>query len=118
MSKTKRELREALSKIVGLKWTSYSDAHLSLNQYPDGDLALSYSQMYNTPPKPDLKLGMALLELFGAEDVKLDYGTISEQGCKTCDYGSNYGWDLLIVKPTKNKDISINWSSRDKHYQD
>lgn len=66
------------------------------------DYDLTYTRMYSLPEMPSIKEGVALLELFDAEDIKLTYEGINRPGCETCDYSSEYGWIIKIVKP-KNK---------------
>ncbi len=37
-----------------------------------------------------------LIELFDAENILFD--TFSESGCESCDWGSEYGFNITIIK--------------------
>ncbi len=66
--------------------------------YPDGSLEISVSAMYEAPGR-DLKTVIALGEYLGTMNIN-EGGSIQHRGCDTCDYGSQYGF-TLIVNPEK-----------------
>lgn len=56
---------------------------------------LTLSSMYD-PPGLSLKHLIALAEFFGTQNIRDE--RFSYGGCETCDYGSDYGF-TLIIKP-------------------
>ena len=69
-----------------------------------GNLLINYTSEYESPSEPTLEQRQVLIKLFGATDVRLGY-EVNSPGCETCDYGSEYGWKLLVVKPTKHLEL-------------
>lgn len=64
-------------------------------------IAIYDSQMYECPELQFHTL-VELSELFGSEEITTDMDYIVRRGCETCDYGSDYGYELIIANPTKN----------------
>jgi len=62
--------------------------------------SFEYAEMYSPPP-----LSYALLrgwvEFFGTEKIDTS-DNISSGGCETCDYGSRYGFNIVIEGATTN----------------
>lgn len=64
-----------------------------------GRFQFRYSQMYEAPSLGYKEL-RALAEHFGTE--KIDTDTFSRGGCETCDWGSEYGFEIIVEDATKN----------------
>lgn len=75
-----------------------------------GDIEIRYGQMYETPSIEFVSASVKLKEFYGASDVRLDGYSFS--GCKTCDWGSDYGHEILVIGPTKNIEAVGDWSTR------
>ena len=84
----------------------YNHVNIVVSEFYDktykDDLHLKYSQMYNTPDLSFEKL-KKIQELFDCKDIRQNSFNIP--GCDTCDYGSDHGFEIRIVKPRKNKDM-------------
>lgn len=59
-----------------------------------------WAEMYD-PPNLSYKILRDLVEFFGTEEIDTS-DTISQGGCETCDYGSKYGFNIVIERATKN----------------
>jgi hypothetical protein len=72
-----------------------------------GALRFRVTRMYDWDPIPALTLDkrLALSEFFDTMNVEHD-GEVSEGGCETCDYGSEYGFEVL-VRPGASYDPAI-----------
>jgi hypothetical protein len=70
-------------------------------EYKNKELKIEYSKEYSCPDLQfsDLK---ALSEYFGTDKIYTDMDWINEKGCETCDYGSRYGYQIIISDLTKN----------------
>lgn len=67
-------------------------------EHNDGDyVCFKVSRMYDSPGLTFEQL-KTLAEFFGTEKIN-DDDRISESGCESCDYGSEYGF-RLTVRPT------------------
>lgn len=76
----------------------YSHTHLKITKVGN-EYTVTYGAMYERP-KISLDNLIKLAELFGTTEIEDDaygYG-----GCETCDWGSDYGTELIIRNPTKN----------------
>lgn len=87
-------LKEELEKLLGKK--AVYEYNIKYNT-----IKIYNSSMYECPQVQFNEL-KSLSELFGSEDIHTDMDYLVEKGCETCDYGSNYGYELSIVNPTKN----------------
>ena len=65
-----------------------------------GKFWFEWTKMY-TPPDLSYKILRSFVEFFGTEEIDTD-NPISNSGCETCNYGSSYGFDLVIHNATKN----------------
>lgn len=63
-----------------------------------GEIRLTLSSMYR-PPGLGLAKLMRLAEFFGTTNID-DADHFQNAGCETCDYGSSYGF-TLVIKPEK-----------------
>jgi len=59
---------------------------------------ITYGNMYSSPSLGLEKL-MKLSELFGT--VKIDVDDYAQEGCESCDYGSDYGHKISIEEAVK-----------------
>jgi hypothetical protein len=59
-----------------------------------------YCEQYS-PPDLSYKLLRSWVEHFGTEQIDTS-DHISQKGCETCDYGSRYGFRIIIEGATKN----------------
>jgi hypothetical protein len=73
---------------------------LKLSGKADG-FVIRYGDMYTRPVLP-LKTLLALVDLFGTENIRTD--AYDKAGCETCDNGSDYGHEIYVVGATKNTD--------------
>lgn len=68
----------------------------------DGSFVIEWVAMYDAPAVSDTFEAMQRLsELFGTTKINIGSGR-RNGGCETCDYGSQYGTELTLMKPTKN----------------
>ena len=93
------ELAEVLNKLlVGDEGTAET---LRLKQYSDrrgNGFQITYGAMYDRP-ELNFDVLMKLSELFGTNKIDVDQYGIG--GCETCDYGSDYGHEIVVLEPTK-----------------
>lgn len=59
-----------------------------------------WAEMYS-PPSLSYKILRDLVEFFGTEEIDTS-DTISEDWCETCDFGSKYGFCVVIEHATRN----------------
>lgn len=62
------------------------------------EINISISNMYSAPTL-NFDTLLKLSEMFGTTSINVD--DFSNEGCETCDYGSEYGHNLQIMKATK-----------------
>lgn len=85
---TESQVRAKVSEL----WPDLKDETVEV-QIGDDYVRIKLYQMYEAP---GLKLShlMALCEFFGTKNI--DDERFSQNGCDTCDYGSRYGFDLVV----------------------
>lgn len=72
--------------------------HMQLRPMPDG-FEIEYGQMYGAPSLSFKEL-KAVSELFGTDDIDVD--NYRQEGCETCDWGSDYGHTIQVRGATQN----------------
>ena len=93
---------EAIEKIFAY------DHNANLSAHPcERGIRIEYGAMYERPDADIWKMAGELKQLYDADDVLVDEHSIS--GCESCDWGSDYGWDLVVVNPKANLDMIGNW---------
>jgi hypothetical protein len=71
---------------------------LSVEHRPDG-FTIRYGAMYKRPGWSTAML-FALADLFGTDAIVGDESDTG--GCESCDYGSDYGHEIVVTGATKN----------------
>ena len=89
---TFRSTPEIMDKIEAL-WPEADKRAVKRND--QGEVRVSISSMYEAPGLTFAQL-MALAEWFDTKDIADE--RFHSGGCETCDYGSDYGFEL-IIKP-------------------
>jgi hypothetical protein len=79
--------------------------------YSDNTITIYDSAMYECPEMTFRKLS-ELSELFGSEDIRTDMDYLVKEGCETCDYGSEYGYEVIIENPSKNMEEYKTFASK------
>jgi hypothetical protein len=75
----------------------YEAVEVEVTKRSDGSVAIRVEAMYEIPGLSFAKLA-ALAEFF--ETKNIDDERFHSRGCETCDYGSCYGFEL-VVRPDK-----------------
>lgn len=90
----KRTNEEILAKMEQM----WPEAKCRVQWNQDDSVSISAAKMYSAPQIAFAQL-MELAEFFGTKNIGAPehYGS---RGCETCDYGSSYKWDLLILPET------------------
>ena len=61
---------------------------------------IDMTAMYSPPVEMSFSNMKVISDYFGTENIDVD--NVSESGCETCDYGSNYGHEVQVYGATKN----------------
>jgi len=61
---------------------------------------IDFTEMYD-PPLLSYAVMAEIAEMFGTTEIDFD-DSIADGGCKTCDYGSRYGYEIEVYRATKN----------------
>ncbi len=89
-----------MSDNLKIPHVSEEDYDAKLTKRDDTSFTFQYATMYDCPP-----LSYAILrdwvEFFGTEEIDTS-DTIDNNGCETCDYGSKYGFNVIIANATRN----------------
>jgi hypothetical protein len=72
---------------------AWCDVKFEFSGADRAELTLTCYRMYDAPPLTAERL-MALCDLFGTRNIDVDRR--SEGGCESCDWGSQYGYELTI----------------------
>jgi len=80
-------------------------------RYNENSVLIYNSDMYDCP-QLQFKTLVKLSELFGSEDIRTDMDYLVQPGCETCDYGSEYGYEVIIGNPTKNMEEYKTFASK------
>ncbi len=98
MNKEAAELFEAIQSL-GIVEDWAGGVELVITSRPTG-LTIKIAAMYRSPKInfPSLK---KLSDIFGTDNIDVD--DFEHRGCETCDYGSSYGHDIVILDITKHK---------------
>lgn len=64
------------------------------------------NRMYNAPALSVAHI-MDMVNLFGTK--KIDINNYGSSGCETCDYGSQYGYNITVENPTRMIKELKNW---------
>lgn len=73
-------------------WRRESSVEVVANK--PGEVRIRIVDMYDPPPL-NLDILLSLAEFFGTKNID-DANRIDEPGCDTCDYGSEYGFELVV----------------------
>lgn len=108
------ELIEKIANILfdGISYTS--DSHLQINKISNTEYEIVFGMMYDKPEINFPKL-IELANIFGTNDINVNNYDV--MGCETCDWGSDYGYELQIKNVTKNieeleKIIGMNFNEK------
>ncbi len=91
----KRTKKEILAKVKSL-WDKDS-TEVSVIVSEEG-VHILLSSMYD-PPGLNIQNILVLTKFFGTTNIN-DEDHFSNQGCETCDYGSEYGFTLVVRAET------------------
>jgi hypothetical protein len=93
-------IEEITTKVEGLfNGERYPPHDLEVNVSKlDGEVRINVSAMYEAPGLDFAKLS-ALAEFFETKNIN-DDDRFGSGGCETCDYGSSYGFEL-VIRPDK-----------------
>lgn len=94
IKRTKLEIEEKLKELWPNK-SSYGAGNINKSVLinKDNSVTLSISGMYE-PPGLSFAILKSLSEFFGTDDIS--DSRFSYSGCETCDYGADYGFELII----------------------
>ena len=80
------------------------------NYYGKPSVRLTFGKMYE-PPEMGREEWQRVADYFGGSDVVRE--SFSKGGSdQSGDWGSNYGYDVYVLNPTKHADLSASWSDR------
>ena len=94
---TDEQIIEKVKEVWADEYSSYKKPNVKVAQKP-GEVHIRIWKMYEAPGL-NLPRLMALADFFGSKNINDDY-RFSHGGCETFDYGSAYGFEL-VVRPEK-----------------
>lgn len=97
----KIEDREDVEKALS---NMFNDDYYSFNieiSFKQDKISITLERQYERTWSLNSIRMFALSELFGTVDISVE-NEFAEPGCPTCDWGSSYGFDIVVRNPTKN----------------
>jgi hypothetical protein len=94
-----KDMLKLFLRVIGVRPEVYDEPEVRVERV-GGDLRVVYTQPYRAPVL-SLDHMQRLKDYYGATTVVVDR-EVNLEGCETCDYGSAYGHDIRIVRPTRN----------------
>jgi hypothetical protein len=76
------------------------DYDAKLHEIDDKSFSFDYATMYNCPPL-SYQILRDWVDFFGTEEIDTS-DTYDSDGCETCDFGSKYGYRIVIINATRN----------------
>lgn len=93
MKYTNEELIKIFTKLCPPQY-NWRETDVQIITNSPEQILVEISCMYESPDK-GFKILKRISEAFGTDNVDVLYD-INESGCKTCDYGSRYGYAIRV----------------------
>lgn len=92
---TEQEIKDKVYELLDPATSCFREAEVTVKQN-NTYISIKIGAMYSAPKPAGGIVGffMELSEFFGTK--KIDMGSFEHSGCETCDYGSEYGFELII----------------------
>lgn len=90
-------LKDDIAEALLYNLDNCDDERFVFSKIPNG-FRLEFGAMYSSPVTINFKTLTALSKIVGTDEINVD--EFHENGCKTCDYGSDYGHKIDIINPT------------------
>ncbi len=91
---TIEEIAAKVDEIFKQSDESWDELDIRVVKRKDGAVSISVEKMYEAPGLDFAKLS-ALAEFFETKNIN-DDDRFGGGGCETCDYGSSYGFELVV----------------------